>query len=92
MDVNGGAKPVAILFAALLSLGLAVAAATPAEAKTIKCKRGEVSVPDDREGGGNLCMSAKERDKAKAICRKIGSSDWMECTCQDADTVGACGD
>jgi hypothetical protein len=70
---------------------MATSISESAFAKTIRCSKKQVSIPDDREGGGNLCMSKKEWKKAKKICKANGSSNPMECVCQDGSSVSACG-
>lgn len=60
--------------------------------KTIECKSDEISVPDDREQGGNLCLSVAELDQAKKNCNTTDTKEAMQCVCQDGDQVGACGD
>lgn len=80
---------------ALLVLSVLLFAEAPigyAHAKHMKCKKDEISVPDERPSGGNLCMKKSEWKRAKEICKKLGQSDPMQCVCQDADTVSACGD
>ncbi len=81
-----------ICIAISVSSLLTIASSNAVSAKEIKCGTDEVSVPDDRPGGGNLCMKKSEWEKAKEICKKHGQSDPMQCVCQDGDTVGACGD
>jgi hypothetical protein len=83
-----------IFGAVALSMALAPGSlfVSGAAAKKIKCAAEEVSIPDDRQEGGNLCMSKAEWEKAKGICEQNGVKNPMECVCQDADTVGACGD
>lgn len=75
---------------------LVLIAAPLANAKDIVCTAGQVSIPDDREDGGNLCVSQAEWDKAKEICAKHAANndeiDPSFCICQDGDQAGACGD
>ncbi|MDO9383206.1 MAG: hypothetical protein Q7T86_10130 [Hyphomicrobiaceae bacterium] len=75
-----------------MALAPGVLFVSDAAAKKIKCAADEVSIPDDRPAGGNLCMSKAEWEKAKGICEQNDVKNPMECVCQDADTVGACGD
>ena len=56
------------------------------------CPKGFTAVPDDRPSGGVLCISDRERARARRICEEQKISDWRECVCQDGNTVGACGD
>lgn len=77
------------LFAGLLGITVMVAAVS---AKEMKCQAGQVPVADEREQGGNLCITKSEWEKAKRICAGVGQSDPMQCICQDADVVAACGD
>ena len=82
--------------AALLLPVLLLFQPLPANAKpqVRDCGKGEHSVPDER-GKGNLCVSAKEWAKARAICAartgKGKKINPMNCVCQDGDMVGACG-
>jgi hypothetical protein len=73
-----------------------LAAFPPAIAKDIVCAAGDVSVQDDREEGGNLCVSQAEWEKATAICakhtEKNAEIEPLSCICQDGDRVAACGD
>lgn len=66
------------------------------DAKDIACGPDEVSVPDDRAEGGNLCISKAEWEKAKKNCSANAPAgeevDPTGCLCQDGDEVGACGD
>ncbi len=81
----------ALLVAVCAALAMSSAMPDSASAKTIKCSKKQVSIPDDRPGGGNLCMSKKQWKKAKKICKANGSSDPMSCVCQDGGSVSACG-
>lgn len=62
---------------------------TPADT----CRGDEIPVPDQRQDGAMLCMAKTEWERAKAICEALApDTDPLECTCQDGDTIGACGD
>ena len=56
------------------------------------CPRGFTAMPDDRPSGGVLCISDRERARARKICKDQNIKDWRECTCQDGNKIGACGD
>jgi hypothetical protein len=56
------------------------------------CPRGFTALQDDRPSGGVLCISDRERARARKICKDQNIKDWRECTCQDGNKVGACGD
>jgi hypothetical protein len=60
-------------------------------AKRPPCSASEIAVADDR-GSGKLCLKKSELEKARKICAKLGSKDPMGCICQDAESLGACGD
>jgi hypothetical protein len=38
------------------------------------------------------CVRASEVEKAKDICKAIGTEDFTQCLCEDAGNIGACGD
>mgnify|MGYP001358074338 CR=1 FL=1 len=81
----------AVLVALALMGGAAGQDGTNPEAS--ECKSDEVPVPDERDGAKSLCLSKSEWDRAKEICDALEpGSDPLECTCQDGDHVGACGD
>ncbi|MGD9920353.1 MAG: hypothetical protein AB7V13_02750 [Pseudorhodoplanes sp.] len=80
-------KPVVALVFAGLLLG-----EVPAAAQNVKCRSNEVSVPDERQSGSNLCLKKSEWNRAKAICKRLGQSNTLQCLCQDGNAVGACGD
>jgi hypothetical protein len=71
---------------------MALSTISPVMAKRPPCSADEMAIPDDRPGGGKLCLKKSEWEKARKICAKNGTKDPMECICQDADSVGACGD
>lgn len=57
------------------------------------CRDDEIPVPDERETDATLCMAKAEWERAKAICEALApDTDPLECTCQDGDAIGACGD
>ena len=67
------------------------------EARRPPCRPDEIAIPDERPGGGKLCLKKSEVAKAKRICGKLRDDkgrpvDWQQCICQDGDSVGACGD
>ena len=60
---------------------------------TSECQSDEIPIPDERDGANSLCLSKSEWERAKEICEALEpGSDPLECTCQDGDQVGACGD
>jgi len=82
--------------AALAALGLSLVPGL-VEARRPPCRGDEIVVADDRPGRGKLCMKKSEVLKAKRICAKLRDDkgrrvNWQQCTCQDGDSVGACGD
>jgi hypothetical protein len=78
----------------LLALLCLTWATSSVEAKRPPCSSKEVAIADER--GGKLCMKKSEVTKAKKICAKLGRDQgkkisWVQCTCQDGDSVAACG-
>jgi hypothetical protein len=58
------------------------------------CAAQQIPIPDERHDVSKLkflCMSGQEWARAKTICAKL-KSPALECTCQDGNSVGACGD
>ena len=80
--------PLIILAATFCAITLA--ASHPVLAKRPPCSRDEMAISDVR--GGKICLKKSEWQTARKICAKNGSSEPMGCICQDADSVGACGD
>lgn len=77
----------------LLLAADATLAETGTQAPSPPCKDDEIPVPDERERGGTLCLAKAERERAKAICEALApGTDPLGYTCQDGDTIGACGD
>jgi hypothetical protein len=70
----------------------ALVVSAPALAKRPPCRADEMAIADVRAGGGKLCLKKSEWAKARRICARQGSKNPMDCICQDADSVGACGD
>lgn len=94
---NGSRTAAAIMMLTGSALALGANIAASAEgAKETPCAADEISVPDERAEDANLCLKKTEWEKAKETCEKNAGpgqpSDPLECVCQDADTVGACGD
>jgi hypothetical protein len=79
-----------MILAVSLIGALTVSTADSAMAKRPPCSSNEMAIPDER--GGKLCLKKSEWAKAKKICAKNGQKNPMDCICQDADSVGACGD
>jgi hypothetical protein len=81
--------------ACALVLGAGTALSAP-PAGNPTCAEDEIPVPDERAEDAKLCLKKSEWEKAKETCEKNAGpgqpSDPLECICQDADTVGACGD
>lgn len=86
-----------LISAAALAVLAASLAPTLVEARRPPCRGNEIAVPHERPGRGRLCMKKSEVAKAKRICGKLRDDkgrpvNWQQCTCQDGDSVGACGD
>jgi hypothetical protein len=56
------------------------------------CPKGSTALPDERRTDRVVCISDRERARARKICKELKVSDWTQCTCQDGNKVGACGD
>jgi hypothetical protein len=56
------------------------------------CPKGFTALPDERRTDRVVCISDRERARARKICGDLKVSDWRQCTCQDGNRVGACGD
>lgn len=84
----------ALMIGALLCFSAgATSAETPPDPSAHACKADEVPVPDERQEGAFLCMTNAEWERAREICEALApGTDPIECTCQDGDQVGACGD
>jgi hypothetical protein len=89
--------PIAVMFALALALGALIGLAIKPQtalAKSPPCSKSEMVIPDDRPGGGKLCLKKSEWAQARKNCAKYAKGrkvDPMDCICQDGSTVGACG-